>query len=142
MIIMGPKDLPNKDSANKDHSHRKLNHKEFGNMGEDFAEQYLIRKGFEILSRNYRTRIGEIDLIVRKDDFLVFVEVKTRKTKGYGQGFEAVNYKKQQTLRQVANQYLAYEKHRAKPSTSMRFDVIDVFIQGETPEMNHIENAF
>ncbi len=111
-------------------------------MGEDLAAQYLIEKGFEILSRNYRTKIGEIDLIVRKDDFLVFVEVKTRKTKAYGQGFEAVNYKKQQTLRQVANQYLAFEKHREKPNTSMRFDVMDVFIQGETPEMNHIENAF
>lgn len=130
------------DSGNKDLSHKKLNNKEFGNMGERLAEQYLLEKDFRVLSRNYRTKIGEIDLIVMKEKLLVFVEVKTRKTKNYGKGFEAVHVKKQQTLRRVADQFVAYGKDFPKTDLSMRFDVIDVFVQGKKHDINHIENAF
>lgn len=119
-----------------------LNRKNLGDLGESLAEGYLTAEGYQILCRKYRTKIGEIDLIVMNDDCLVFVEVKTRRTKSYGEGFEAVNYKKQHTLRRVADQYLAYEKQQGKPDMSMRFDVVDVFIQGETPAINHIKNAF
>lgn len=139
---MDSKESNKKDSKDKCFNHRKLNHKEFGNMGESLVEQYLIEKGFEILSRNYRTKIGEIDLVIMKESLLVFVEVKTRKTKSYGKGFEAVNFKKQQTLRRVADQYVAYGKFNSKLDLSMRFDVIDVFVQGNEPVINHIENAF
>jgi len=131
-----------KDSGKKELSHRKMNNKEFGSMGERRAEQYLLEKGFRVLSRNYRTKIGEIDLIVMKEKLLVFVEVKTRKTKSYGKGFEAVNVKKQQTLRRVADQFVAYGKDFTKTDLSMRFDVIDVFVQGKEQEITHIENAF
>ena len=149
---MGPKDSSPKESSINDSSdkvsklnypnHKKLNHKEFGDLGESLAEQYLLAKGFMVITRNYRTKIGEIDLIVKKENLVVFVEVKTRRTRSYGKGFEAVNFKKQQTLRRVADQFLAYGKDLSKMNVSMRFDVIDVFVQGNEPEINHIENAF
>lgn len=116
--------------------------KAFGNEGEALAEEYLRDKGFQVLARNYRTKIGEIDLILNREDLLVFAEVKSRKSHRFGKGFEAVDHKKQQTLRRVAEQYLAYEKQRMKPRMTMRFDVVDVFVQGETVTVNHIENAF
>ncbi len=131
-----------KDWNHRELNHKDLNHKEFGNMGERLAEVFLIDLGFKVLHRNYRTKIGEIDLVLKKDNLLVFVEVKTRKTKSYGRGFEAVNFKKQQTLRRVAEQYIAYGKPKQKSSISMRFDVIDVYIQGNNTKINHIENAF
>ena len=118
------------------------NSKALGNRGEALAEAYLKDKGFRVLSRNYRTKIGEIDLILSRENLLVFVEVKSRKSTSYGKGFEAVHLKKQQTLRRVAEQYLAYEKQRLKPNMSMRFDVVDVFVHGEQAKFHHIENAF
>lgn len=128
--------------CNKKLKDKSLNHKEFGDLGERIAATYLIQKGFEILSAKYRTKIGEIDLIARKGKLLVFVEVKTRKTKVYGRGFESVNYKKQQTLRRVATQYLAYGSGSKNSHESIRFDVIDIFLGRQIPEINHIENAF
>jgi putative endonuclease len=119
-----------------------MNSKEFGNLGEDLATKYLITKGFTVLARNYRTKIGEIDLIVLKEHLLVFVEVKSRKSQSFGKGFEAVNVKKQQTLRRVAEQYLAYKKFSGQRGLSMRFDVVDVLVKNNEPVITHIENAF
>ncbi len=119
-----------------------MNHKAFGDRGEALARQYLADKGYTILQQNYRTKIGEIDLIVSKEDLLVFVEVKTRRSRNYGKGFEAVNFKKQQTLQRVATQYLAYRKNNLKSNLSMRFDVMDIFINGDKVLIDHIENAF
>lgn len=119
-----------------------MNHKAFGDRGEELAKQYLADRGYTILQQNYRTKIGEIDLIVSKEDLLIFVEVKTRRSRNYGKGFEAVNFKKQQTLQRVANQYLAYRQNTLRPNISMRFDVMDLFIKGDEVIINHIENAF
>lgn len=119
-----------------------MNHKAFGDQGEALAKQYLEDKGYKILQENYRTKIGEIDLIVTKEHQLVFVEVKTRRSRNYGKGFEAVNFKKQQTLQRVATQYLAYQKNNIKSNLSMRFDVMDIFIKGDDVSFDHIENAF
>ncbi len=138
---MNSKDYSRENLNRKKLIPKTLNHKEFGNLGESLAEAYLIDNGFKVLTRNYRTKIGEIDLIVIKESLLVFVEVKTRKSQRYGKGFEAVNVKKQQTLRRVAEQYLAYEKFSGG-ELSMRFDVVDVLAGKEEPVINHIENAF
>ena len=69
---------------------RRLKDRSPGAWGEDLALRYLIQHGYKLLERNYRTRRGEIDLIVRKDDTLVFVEVKLRRGSGYGDPLEAV----------------------------------------------------
>lgn len=116
--------------------------KALGSHGEALAEKVFREKGFEVLSRNYRTKIGEIDLILRRDSLLVFVEVKSRKSHRFGKGFESVNPNKQQTIRRVAEQYLAYEKRRLPSNFSVRFDVVDLFLQDDTVTVNHIENAF
>ncbi|HET9928655.1 MAG TPA: YraN family protein, partial [Rubrobacter sp.] len=68
--------------------------------------RYLIQHGYALVERNYRTRRGEIDLIVRKDDILVFVEVKLRRQIKYGDPLEAVTHRKQNTIRSVAEHYL------------------------------------
>jgi putative endonuclease len=69
---------------------RRLKDKSPGAWGEDLALRYLIQHGYTLLDRNYRTRRGEIDLIVRKDDILVFVEVKLRRQTAFGDPLEAV----------------------------------------------------
>ncbi len=110
----------------------------FGTRGEIIATNYLINKGYTIIERNYKNKIGEIDIIAKQGQTTVFVEVKTRLSRGFGDPLEAVNYKKQQKIRNVASVYLMKMK---KLNTPCRFDVIAVL--GETDEeIDHIENAF
>jgi putative endonuclease len=106
----------------------------FGGEGEAIAVKYLRKKGYEILERNYRTKLGEIDIIVRLNDCIVFVEVKRRGSGRFGKGYEAVDKCKQRQIINTANYYL--KKYGIK--TLCRFDVIS--IDGE--EVTHIENAF
>ena len=79
-----------------------MNNKHLGDRGESYAEDYLRRQGYRILTRNYRTKIGEIDLIADDHGTLVFIEVKTRSSVRYGIPSEAVNYKKKQKIIQTA----------------------------------------
>ena len=108
-----------------------------GNSGEKTAEKFLKKKGYEILERNYKTLLGEIDLIVVDKDTLVFVEVKSRTGTAYGQPCEAVTYFKRGNINRVAAQYLARHNYRDVPC---RFDVIEVYLTEGRVE--HIENAF
>jgi putative endonuclease len=85
----------------------------------DLALRYLTRRGYRLVERNYRTRHGVIDLIVRKRDTLVFVEVKLGRTTGFGDPLEAVTRRKQATLRRLAEQYLA---DRAPGFDVLRFE--------------------
>jgi putative endonuclease len=78
------------------------------------ALRYLAKKGYEALERNYRTRHGEIDLIVRGERALVFVEVKLRRGTGFGDPLEAVTPKKQAKIRLMAEQYLAERGRRLR----------------------------
>lgn len=103
-----------------------------GNNGEQRACDYI--KSYEIIVRNYRSRYGEIDIIAKDGDFLVFIEVKTRKTKKYGQASEFVNFAKQQKIIKTASQFLMQNTLDLQP----RFDVIEVY----NNEINHIKNAF
>jgi putative endonuclease len=113
--------------------------KEQGNKGEQIAMQYLKRLGFEIVEMNYRFGHGEIDIVAREGETLVFCEVKMRKNEMYGDPEFAITPKKQQQIRKVALGYL-YE-HEIKEQ-ECRFDVVAIRLYRSTPEINYIRNAF
>lgn len=107
-----------------------------GASGEFNAVEYLEKKKYKILEKNHKNRLGEIDLIAQYKDMIVFVEVKARSTLMFGRPSEAVDYRKQQKIRNIASLYLLQHK---KMDSQCRFDVIEVIGQSE---INHIENAF
>ncbi|MCQ2555795.1 MAG: YraN family protein [Clostridia bacterium] len=110
----------------------------FGKRGEIIAANYLKRKGYKILERNYKNPIGEIDLIAKDKDYLVFVEVKTRISRGFGDPLEAINEQKQFKIRNVATLYLRQHKLM---DLNCRFDAIAVLGDGDDG-INHIVDAF
>lgn len=116
--------------------------RELGEWGEALAAKYMIQKGFSLLEHNYHSRYGEIDLILENGDFVVFAEVKLRKSSRYGTPAEAVTPRKQEKLRLTAMCYLQNHGVEKQP----RFDVIELYApQGkQTPKIfiHHIENAF
>ncbi|MDD3766484.1 MAG: YraN family protein [Eubacteriales bacterium] len=114
----------------------------FGTQGENAAEKYLAKKGYEILCRNFRIRGGEIDIIARKGEFTVFVEVKTRHSDSFGTPGEAVTQNKIKRIINAANYYIMQNGN-----LSCRFDVMEVYgsMKGDKfklKKINHIENAF
>ena len=113
-----------------------VNKRQTGTSYEIKAEEYLIQKGYQILERNFRNRSGEIDIIAKDGEYFCFIEVKYRATNAYGSPLEAVDFRKQNQIRKVANYYLM--RNQLSEWTPCRFDVIG-FV-GE--EMTHIENAF
>jgi putative endonuclease len=110
-----------------------------GAWGEDLALRYLIKHGYRLVERNYRTRRGEIDLILRKEGTLVFVEVKLRRGTGFGDPLEAVTPRKQATLRYLAERYLAV---REPDFDTVRFDVVGILASREGLRIEHVEDAF
>lgn len=112
------------------------NKRETGTAYELKAEEYLLGNGYKLLERNFRNRSGEIDLIVKKDGQIHFVEVKYRTTAMYGSPLEAVGFRKQNQIRKVAMYYLM--KNKLSEWTPCQFDVIA--FEGE--KMTHLENAF
>ncbi len=113
----------------------------FGNRGERRAARFLKRLGYAIIARQYSNRFGEVDIIARDGDCLVFVEVKTRKDSAAGHPAEAVNSAKQRQLTRVA---LAYLKQHRLLETRSRFDVIAIVWpqNSRTPHVEHFQNAF
>ena len=119
-----------------------MSRQELGQRGEECAAAFLERKGYRIAARNYRAKVGEIDIIAWQDrETLVFVEVKTRRTLRYGTPQEAVTASKQINLRHAAVQWLSDPEHRM-PHNGVRFDVITIVVQGDHPLLHHIEGAF
>ncbi|OPA77571.1 YraN family protein [Paenibacillus selenitireducens] len=121
-----------------------VNRRAIGSEAEKQAEIYLLAKGYTIVARNWRCRSGEIDLIMRDKDVLVFVEVRSRTgTTRYGMAVESVNYRKQRQVRATAEVYL-YQQGNAP--TQVRFDVVTVLFQpdvsGKQMEISHWMNAF
>ena len=110
-----------------------------GAWGEDLALRYLIKHGYRLVERNYRTRRGEIDLILRKEGTLVFVEVKLRRGTGFGDPLEAVTPRKQATLRYLAERYLAV---REPDFDTVRFDVVGILASREGLRIDHVQDAF
>lgn len=112
-----------------------------GDKGERHAARFLRRQGFRIVATNYRSQIGEIDLIAVDGSQVVFVEVKTRKSNKFGEPVEAVGPAKQKKLTQLA---LAYLKKHKLLDRSCRFDIVGVIWPDgtKTPEIRHYRNAF
>lgn len=119
----------------------KHNTKVIGNTGEEYAVDYLKRKRYEIVGRNYRKRFGEIDIIAERDGTYIFVEVKTRHCNPLTRPFEAVDRRKQEKIIRTAYSYI-YENHL---EANYRFDVCEVFVEQDTLKLvslNYFENAF
>lgn len=111
-----------------------------GDLGEQVAADYLYKAGYNILERKYRCKIGEIDIIAQINDILVFVEVKTRRSKTCGFPAEAVTYRKQQ---KIMNTALCYLKQIDQNNACCRFDVMEIFLsQLNVIKYNHIIDAF
>lgn len=113
-----------------------MNRRQIGSEYEKEAARYLEQNGYVILARNFRCRIGEIDLVASEGGGLVFVEVKYRKNRRNGLPEEAVSGKKMQTISRVADYYRV--RYRVPESVPCRFDVIAV--EGE--EIRHYKDAF
>ncbi len=113
-----------------------------GAWGEALAADYLKKMRYKIVASNYRCRFGEIDLIVSNRRFLVFVEVKLRRSTKFAQAFEYVDLRKQERLRKTAAMYLSENNTALQP----RFDVIEIYapqgMETPAPEMIHMEDAF
>ena len=119
-----------------------LSKEELAKKGEQLAVDFLEEKGFEIIERNYRYGHGEIDIIALdpKDNFTVFVEVKTRQNLYFGEPEYAITKKKQQQVKKVAELYL-YDKEIEQ--IDCRFDVVAILLEDEDkPVINYYENAF
>ena len=113
-----------------------------GAWGETVAAQYLQKKHYRLIATGYRCKFGEIDLIVCNRKYLVFVEVKLRKSDQFAQALEFVDHHKQARLRTTAACYLDQFPTQLQP----RFDVIEVYapegVNTTNPKINHLEDAF
>ena len=110
-----------------------------GKSGEDIAVDYLQNCGYRIITRNYRRKSGEIDIICLDGDTYVFIEVKTRKTRRYGHPLEAVTRPKQ---RQISFTALDYLTRHGLLDSPVRFDVIALMNNETEVELTHIKDAF
>ena len=110
-----------------------------GKIGEDLACRELERRGYAILARRYRSRVGEIDIVARDGPTLVFVEVKTREGHEFGNGAEAVTPFKRRRIGRVALDYLARYRQTDCPC---RFDVVSIAVGDGPPAIDVFRNAF
>jgi putative endonuclease len=112
-----------------------------GRTGEDAAESVYLLNGYRIVERNWRCRIGELDLVVKRGTTLVFCEVKARRGAAYGGGWQAVTWRKRAKLRALAQAYLSSTTSRY---ADVRFDVASVEIRsdGRSVDVQVFEDAF
>jgi putative endonuclease len=119
---------------------KKALHLHHGELGEQAARRHLSGCGLKFLTANFRSRRGEIDLVCREDDCLVFVEVKTRSSEDWVRPAAAVNARKRRLLSQTAFDYLKLLK---KPPVKIRFDVVEVLLDGGcVREVRHLPGTF
>ena len=114
------------------------NRRTIGNEWEKYSVFFLETKGYNIVERNYYTNYGEIDLIAEYENIIIFVEVKFRSSKKFGTGAEAVNFKKQEKIRNSALMYLDEKNIKDK---DIRFDIVEINGPFDV-SFNHIINAF
>lgn len=110
-----------------------------GLKGEEFAVDFLKRKGFKILERNFRTSFGQIDIIAKENNQICFIEVKTRKNLNFGLPQEAVSITKQKRIAKLA---LAYLKEKGFLNRKVRFDVVSILWNKTNPVIELIRDAF
>jgi len=113
-------------------------HNELGKLGEDLAVKYLQKLGYEILERNFRFSRDEVDIIAKHQEYIVFIEVKTRDNNFMGEPEEAVIIGKQKRIIKVANNYLIENDL----DNEGRFDIFGIIINQHTKSINHIIDAF
>lgn len=109
-----------------------------GNEGERLAARFLEEKGYKVLHKNYRYKHSEIDLIVEKDNWLVFVEVKTRSSIAFGYPEEFVNERKAGKIMEGADQYVFEMDWQG----NVRYDIVSVRLKSGEPDIVHFEDAF
>ena len=110
-----------------------------GRQGEEIAVRYLRENGYLVLERNFRCPLGEMDIVARHGDVLVFVEVRSRRSQGYGEPLESVGIVKQKKLSRIALYYI--QKHHLQ-GRKARFDVLGVKIQPDGHKIDIIRDAF
>lgn len=115
-----------------------MNNKSTGIIGENLACNYLLNKGYIILERNFRSKVGEIDIIAKANEVIVFIEVKTRNNNYYGLPYESVDYRKQQKIIWAAKSYINLNK---LSNYQYRFDIIEIYMKSKN-KINHIQDAF
>lgn len=116
-----------------------MNDMSIGIQGEEIAANYLENKGFSVIDRNFKCRMGEIDIVACEKRTLVFVEVKTRRSLRYGLPCEAVTKSKQHHIRKAASFYAAKNQISY---IEQRIDVVEILYIGEKAYIRHIKNAF
>lgn len=109
-----------------------------GVLGELYAGRYLREKGYKLLSANFRTKSGEIDIISEKDNTICFVEVKTRREGAFFDPAFAVDSKKEENVKSTAAAFIAMRKYKK----NIRFDIIEVIMGESGYSIRHTENAF
>jgi putative endonuclease len=115
-------------------------HLRYGRLGERAARRHLRRRGMKFLTANFRTTRGEIDLVFRDDDCLVFIEVKTRSSEEWGRPASAVDRERRQRLTRAGLDYLRLLRN---PAVKVRFDIVEVLLDGEVvKEIRHLPNTF
>ena len=117
-----------------------MNTRLFGAMGEQMAARYLRLNKYEICTANFTSSSGEIDIVAKKDKTICFVEVKTRKQGGLTSPADAVDFRKQENIRDTAADYM----RRFEKKFDTRFDIIEVIVDDNNSlvSINHIKNAF
>ncbi|MGN0145359.1 MAG: YraN family protein [Clostridium sp.] len=115
--------------------------KDIGNYGEKIAQNFLKKNGYHILDCNFRTHIGELDVICRKQNLLIIVEVKSRYNLDYGFPRESVNYQKQKSIIKLTYSYIYLKKLY---NLNIRFDIIEILFNNNNSkyEITHIKDAF
>ena len=113
-------------------------HNELGNIGEERAQAYLRSKGYKILHTNWQTGKLELDIVARKDEWLVVIEVKTRSTETFEHPEEAITIKKIRNIINATHEYIFQFDWKGET----RFDVISVIPHGQSFNIEHIEDAF
>lgn len=110
----------------------------FGQWGEEKAACYLNENGYNIIEKNFRCRMGEIDIVAEKNGVICFIEVKTRNNEKYGSPAEAVTECKKRHLARTAQYYMMLRKFEERDA---RIDIIEIIMRGKDPVISHIENA-
>jgi putative endonuclease len=111
----------------------------FGQLGERIAERWLRQRGWHVVERRFRNGRRDIDLVVRRESTVAFVEVKARKGDDFGGPVEAVHWRKQRELKRSAQVWI--DRH-GQPPEDYRFDIVGVLVSGDRVRVRHIQDAF
>jgi len=113
-------------------------HNETGKLGEKLATEFLVSKSYKILERNWHSGHKEIDIIAKKDNQIIIIEVKTRRSLYFEKPYESVTKKKQELLIEAAENYLIENNL----DIDVQFDIISIYIENTKPFIEHIQDAF